>query len=251
MQHHKERLVLKSLGLWRSGSAVLILYFRFWYETDISVWDISWYCNKSDIDSLCMIHTFITYFVVFSIRKAFCQTVYLTDLLSLYLHLFSFDKIDVFCSTIFIFFFIWFSQSAWYLLKSFIKILYCFLSRWEQEDGAFEVSRMFSRGDQLLGQQGMPVLCGAQRLGLSEGVAGQRQRPEAELQQPCQYHPEDGPQLHPGAEPLRGGRAGWVRCPTGAAAWGGLQLGRGQQGQAGWVWGKKKKILLVLLINDL
>lgn len=82
------------------------------------------------------------------------------------------------------------------------------LKRREQEDGAPQVGRVFSRGDQLLGQQGVPVLRGAQRLGLGEGVADQRQRPEAEFQQPGQHHLEDGPQLHPGTEPLRRGRAG-------------------------------------------
>lgn len=50
--------------------AVKILYYRFWYVTDISALNISAYRHQSDISTLRMTHTVITSFVVLIVRKA-------------------------------------------------------------------------------------------------------------------------------------------------------------------------------------
>lgn len=78
----------------------------------------------------------------------------------------------------------------------------------------------------------MSVLCGALRLGLCEGVAGQHPHPQTELQQSSQHQPEDRLQLHPGSELLRGWRPDRVWLSAGAAARRGLQLTVQHQGQA-------------------
>lgn len=67
--HHTTVLTAGKMPTWRYFRTFLILQFNFQYDTDISTLIID-IISINDIRTLWLIHTFISYFIVWNVRKA-------------------------------------------------------------------------------------------------------------------------------------------------------------------------------------